>query len=179
MLNHITTDRLVLRPWRVEDAAGLFEYAKNKNVGPPAGWKPHSDAKESLKIIQELFIPNNAWAIVYKANGKLIGSIGLESDKRRPGIASRELGYSLAEEYWGKGLATEAAKAVIDYGFREMNLEMIAVCTGQANQRSQRIIEKCGFVYEGLCRHCYRIYDGTVRDSRCYSLYRDEWENQV
>lgn len=174
----IETNRMILRYWEESDAADLFAYAKNEKVGPPAGWKPHENISESLEIIKELFIPINAWAIVYKENGRVIGSIGLENDKRRPGLASRELGYSLAEDYWGKGLATEAAKAVIDYGFMKMQLDTISVCTGNANLRSQRVIDNCGFVYEGLCRRCYRIYDGTVRDSRCYSLFREEWENQ-
>ncbi len=174
----IKTERLILRLWKESDAADLFAYAVNENVGPPAGWKPHENISESLSIIRELFIPNKAWAITDRENGKVIGSIGLENDKRRPGLASKELGYSLAEDYWGRGIATEAAKAVIQFGFRVMQLDMISVCTGNANKRSQRIIEKCGFVYEGVCRRCYKIYDGTVRDSRCYSLFREEWEIQ-
>lgn len=175
MLRSLETERLLLRPFTKEDAEGLFAYASNPNVGPHAGWKPHADVQESKEVLEEIFL-NKAWAIMDKQSGRLIGSIAFEKDKRRPGIASKELGYSLAEEFWGKGLMTEAAKAVITYAFEEMKLDILAICTGPINERSARVIEKCGFKYEGTERYCYKIYDGSVRDSRCFSLFKTEWE---
>ncbi len=71
---------------------------------------------------------------------------------------------------------TEAAKAVRDFGFEEMGLEVISICTSEVNARSQRVIEKCGFHYEGTERACYLIYDGSLRESRCYSMLKSEWE---
>ena len=59
----LETQRLLLSAWRKKDAADLYEYAKNPNVGPHAGWKPHGDVKESRQIIKTLFIPNGVWAI--------------------------------------------------------------------------------------------------------------------
>lgn len=176
MLQLLETERLILRPFTRDDAEGLFAYASNPNVGPHAGWKPHADVQESQKIIDELFLVNQVWALIDKTSGKLIGSIGLEPDKRRPGIASKELGYSLAEEFWGKGLMTEAAKEIIRYAFEVMNLDILAICTGLTNERSASVIEKCGFKYEGTERYCYKIYDGSVRSSRCFSLLKTEWE---
>lgn len=176
MLQLLETERLIIRPFTKDDAEGLFSYASNPNVGPHGGWKPHADVKESQEVLEELFLANQGWAIINKSNGKLIGSIMLEPDKRRPEIASKELGYSLAEEFWGKGIMTEAAKAVIRYAFEEMNLDILAICTGPTNERSARVIEKCGFKYEGTERYCYKIYDGSVRDSRCFSLLKTEWE---
>ena len=161
-----------------EDAGALFAHAKNPNVGPHAGWKPHETPEESLKIIETLFMPNNTWALSLKENGEIIGSIGLEPDKRRPGVNSKELGYWLAEPYWGRGLMTEAANAVIDFAFKKLPLELLAVCTGPKNDRSKRIIEKCGFIYEGTERKSYRTYNGEIRDSKCYSLLREEWEKK-
>ncbi len=176
MLRSLETERLWLRPFTKDDAEALFAYAKNPNVGPHAGWKPHANVQESEAVLKEIFLVNQMWAIIEKSSQRLIGSIGLEPDKRRPGIASKELGYSLAEEFWGKGLMTEAAQAVITYAFEEMNLDMLAICTGPTNERSARVIEKCGFRYEGTTRYCYKIYDGSIRDSRCYSLLKKEWE---
>lgn len=172
----LETKRLLLRPFKPEDAEGLYAYAKNPNVGPHAGWKPHADVEESRQIIRDLFMVNQAWAVVYKDTDTLIGSIALEPDKRRPDVASKELGYSLAEEFWGQGLMTEAAREVIRFGFEEMGLEVIAICTSPTNERSARVIEKCGFHYEGTERCCYKIYDGSMRSSRCYSLLKSEWE---
>lgn len=178
MVKTLETERLILRAFSKKDADALYNYAKNPNVGPHAGWKPHANAKESKRIIAGIFLSSQAWAIIDKETETLIGSIGLEPDKRRPGIKSKELGYSLSEKSWGKGLMTEAAKRVIQYGFEQMDLDIIAICTGPTNERSTRVIEKCGFKYEGTERYCYLIYDGSIRSSKCYSLLRSEWEEQ-
>jgi RimJ/RimL family protein N-acetyltransferase len=175
-MREIETDRLMLRPWEEKDAESLYAYAKSTDVGPHAGWKPHADVAESLHIIKTMFMPNNVWAITIKTGGKIIGSVGLEPDKRRPGVNSRELGYSLAKEYWGNGVMTEAAKAVIDFAFETYKLDIISVCTGPLNKRSQGVIQKCGFVYEGTERLAYKTYNGTIRDTKIYSILREEWE---
>lgn len=174
-MNKLITPRLILDQWKKKDAADFYEYARNPNVGPHAGWKPHESVRESKRIIKNVFLPNRVWAIRDKETGKVIGSIGFEEDKFRPGIKSRELGYSLSEEYWGKGIMTEAAKAVIEYGFVSMKLDMISICTGPENKRSQSVIRKCGFVYEGTLRKAYKIYDGSLRDVLCHSLLREEY----
>lgn len=177
-MKNIETERLLLTPWTLseEDIAGLYAYAKDPEVGPNAGWKPHADLQESAEIIRELFMPHEVWAIREKASGTILGSIGLEPDRRREDVASKEMGYSLGREFWGKGYMTEAAKAVIDYAFREEPLVVLAICTGPENKRSQRVIEKCGFQYEGTQRRGYHIYDGSDRDNLVYSMLREEWE---
>lgn len=171
----LETERLTLRMWSKKDAADLYEYAKNPNVGPNAGWKPHDSIMESRQIIKSIFWENMCWAIVDKETGKVIGSIGLENDRFRPDVNSKELGYSLSEDHWGKGLMTEAAKCMVQYAFEVLKLDVLMIRTGDANQRSQRVIEKCGFQYEGTLRRTYRIYDGTIREVRCYSILREEY----
>lgn len=174
----ITTQRLILRPYTPQDAAGLYDYAKNPNVGPSAGWKPHESVEESEDIIRDIFLKAQTFAIILKETRRLIGSIALEKDRRRPGVHCKEIGYSLSEEYWGKGIMTEAAKAIIDYAFNELSMDLLSICTSETNIRSQGVIKNCNFHYEGTERSCYVIYDGTVRDSRCYSLLRSEWEEK-
>lgn len=176
MLKTIETKRLILRPWEEGDAGELLQYAKNPNVGPNAGWKPHENVEESLMIIKELFIPNNVWAIIQKAQVGIVGSIGYEDDIRRQNSNSREMGYSLREESWGQGIMTEAGKAIIEYGFRQLGLDMISIQTSPNNLRSQGVIRNCGFTYEGTLRKSYLIYDGSYRDSQIYSLLKEEWE---
>lgn len=172
----LETDRLLLRGWERKDAHALYEYAKNPNVGPAAGWKPHESVRESRTIIDQLFRTNTTWAIVHKATGRIIGSIGLEPDKLRTNIRSRELGYSLSEDYWGEGIMTEAAHRIIRYAFEEMSLVILMIRTSTTNRRSQRVIEKCGFKYEGTLRQAYKIYDGTLRDTMVFSMTREEYE---
>lgn len=173
---NLETERLILRMWRKKDAPELYEYAKNPNVGPHAGWKPHESVTESRMIITQLFLTNMCWAIVDKESGKVIGSIGLEEDKFRPGVKSKELGYSLSEDHWKKGLMTEAAKRVIRHAFDDLKLDVLMIRTGDANLRSQRVIEKCGFAYEGTLRRTYRTYDGNIREVRCYSMLKEEYK---
>lgn len=172
----IETERLILRPWEKKDATALYAYAKNPNVGPHAGWKPHKDAAESREIITEIFLKNMCWCVTEKATGRVIGNIGLEDDIRRPGLGSKELGYSLDEEFWGRGIMTEAAKKLIVYGFEELKLNVMSINTGESNFRSQSVIDKCGFHFEGVLRNSSKEYDGTLRNLRVYSMLRSEYE---
>ena len=172
----LETERLTLTAYTPEDAQDLFEYASNPDVGPIAGWAPHKNVEESEMIIREMFMPVEAWAIRLKGQDKVIGTIALEYDKYRPESNSREIGYSLAKDQWKKGYMTEAAKAVIQFAFDELGLDQIGICTGEVNKRSQRVIEKCGFKYEGTIRRTYRVFDGTCRDSLVFSMLKEEYE---
>ena len=98
-MKNIETERLKLTPWTSsrEDAEGLYAYAKNPNVGPNAGWAPHKNVEESAEIIRTLFMPHEVWAIRNKETGQIMGSIGLEPDRRREDVKSLEMGYSLGE----------------------------------------------------------------------------------
>lgn len=174
----IETGRLVLRGFTLEDAEDLYEYAKNPNVGPHGGWRPHESIFESRQIIKELFLQKyHIWAMVDKKSEKVVGSIGYEEDMKRPETGCMELGYAMAEDFWGYGMMTEAAKAVINYGFSVINLPLISIYHNPTNYRSRRVIEKCGFHFEGVMRKANRIYSGEIRDIACYSMTREEWEH--
>lgn len=172
----IITDRLYLSPFQASDAADFYDYAKNPNVGPIAGWAPHKSVEDTLEIMNAWFMHENAWTIRLKGEDKMIGVIALEHDKYRPDAKSKEIGYSLSEDYWGQGIMTEATKAVMKYAFETLELEIIGICTGEINARSQRVIEKCGFQYEGKIRKTYEVYDGSLRDSLVFSILREEYD---
>ena len=172
----LETDRLLLRMWHRRDAAELFAYARNPNVGPNAGWKPHSSVSESRTIITQMFHAHRTWAITLKETGQIIGSIGFEQDYLRPTVESLEMGYSMSEDHWGNGYMTEAARRLIRFGFEELGLRVLSIRTRENNHRSQRVIAKCGFKYEGTLRRAYRTYDGKVRETRVYSMLREEYE---
>ena len=82
-MKQLETQRLVLRPFQGEDAADLYEYAKDPRVGLPAGWPPHKSQAESLEIIRTVFAAPDTFAVVDKESGKVIGSAGY-TGKRRP-----------------------------------------------------------------------------------------------
>lgn len=171
----LETDRLMLRPIKEEDASDIFEYGKEQSVGPAAGWKPHESIEETRAIMKAVFIDkDNIFGMVLKSSGKMIGSIGLMPDPHRNNPEVMMLGYAMSEHYWGKGLMTEAAKAVIEYGFRELPISMISCTCYSINPRSRRVIQKCGFEYEGCLRQGEKRYDGKVLDVELYSLAKNK-----
>ncbi len=174
----LETERLEMEGWTFDDGPDLFRIASNPNVGPAAGWKPHESLQESIEVINTVFFSNIVWKIIEKKSGRLIGCIGLEADKKRPDTACKELGYWLSESFWGKGIMTEAAEEVIKYAFEKLGLSMISICTSPANKRSQKVIDRLGFTYEGTLRKAFAVYDGTIRDIRCYSMLRKEWQQK-
>lgn len=171
----LKTERLLLTRWRLSDVFDLYGYASNPNVGRPAGWPAHRSIVDSFLLIVRVLIPQGVYCIRPKGSKRAIGTISLVPDKHRPGVKSMELGYSMSEKYWGQGLMTEAVQEMIRHGFEDKWLDMVCVATGPENERSQRVIEKCGFTYEGTLRKAFRLWDDTLRDQRCYSMTRDEY----
>jgi len=168
----LETERLILRTWTLEDADDFYEYAKHPEVGLNGGWEPHTNKDVSRNIIQYFIKEDDIWAIVHKESGKVIGSIGLHADGKRPNIQVKELGFVLSADYWGKGIATEAAKRTIAHAFEDLNLDVVSTYHKTFNERAKRVIEKCGFVHEGILRHASKRYDNQIFDAACYSILR-------
>lgn len=165
------TERLILRPINLEDANDIFEYASGPNVGLNAGWKPHENIEETIELINLLFLgKEDIFGIVLKESEKLIGTIGLIKDPKRENEKARMLGYAIGEIYWGFGYTTEAAKAVVKYGFEFCGYNLISAYRYPHNSRSGRVLEKCGFTYEGTLKQCEKLYNGEIMDNMCYSL---------
>lgn len=145
----IETQRLHLRPWAENDAEALYELAKDPQVGPAAGWPAHKDAEESRQIIRTVLAVPETYAVIRKEDGKLIGSIGLKFGKDSTSELQDEpeLGYWIGREFWGYGYATEAAKAMIERAFHACYAHAVWCCHYAGNERSRRVIEKCGFQY--------------------------------
>lgn len=175
------TKRLCLRPFEEGDIADVYEYAKVADIGNGAGWKPHESIQESAFIVTQIFMQNKeetTYAIVDKESNHVIGSIGYRKDPCRPSNAGCVgIGYVLAKPYWGKGLMMEAMEALLKYLFEELDYSMVSISHDHDNRRSQRVIEKCGFVYEGKLRNA-AIYDWipAVKDRNIYSMTKAEYE---
>ena len=174
----IETERLLLRPITEEDTQDTFEYCQNPDVGPHAGWKPHADLAETRIIMKEVFLnKENVWGIVLKENNKMVGSIGLMPDPKRQYNKVLMLGYALAKECWGRGLMTEAARAVVSCGFEVLGLDGISAYCFPYNKRSSRIFEKCSFALEGTMKKAEFRYDGVLLDNECWFLSREVWQS--
>ena len=168
----LETERLMLRPFKEEDLQDFFEYASVPDVGEAAGWKHHRDIAMSGKILDLFIKDKKTFAIVYKQNNKVIGSLGIEKSQFPrtycPGETARDIGYVLSKEYWGHGLMSEAVKRVIEYCFKELNLDPLTIGHFLDNHRSQRVIEKMGFTY--VYTKPYMTSMGITLDSREYIL---------
>lgn len=169
---HIETPRLILRPWRAEDLDAFFAYASEPGVGEMAGWKHHETLAESRRILDMFISHKKTLALVLKENGRVIGSLGLEEPHPDPVTddrQGRELGYVLSKAYWGQGIMTEAVRTVIDYCFRVLELDYLTCSHFAWNDRSRRVIEKCGFSYIG--QSLYETQLGTREPSCNYIIY--------
>ncbi|WP_285815536.1 GNAT family N-acetyltransferase, partial [Phocaeicola sartorii] len=173
--NHvIETDRLILRPFTENDTEAVFNCCRNPNLGNNAGWKPHDTPEESLKILQTIFIPQkDTWAITRQEDQLLIGAIGILPDPKRENSNAGMIGYWLDEAQWGKGYMSEAVSAVLDYGFNKLGLTLISANCYPQNKRSQRVLEKMGFAYEGILHQAEASYDGKIYDHQCYYLEKN------
>jgi len=171
----LKTPRLTLRPWKETDLQDFYEYASVDGVGQMAGWNPHRNVEESQTILSHFIEGKHVFAL--ECQGKVIGSLGIEeyNEKNYPeldALQGRELGYVLSKAYWGQGLMPEAVTAVIDWLFKDENLDFVMVGHFDRNGRSKRVVEKCGFQYIKTTK--YETRYGTVENSIEYILYHPE-----
>ena len=112
----INTERLILRPWNESDASSLYKYAKDPDIGPIAGWPPHSSMEESRDVIRNVFCGPECYAVCSKTDNVAIGCIELKLNGKTD-MTERddecELGYWIGKNFWGQGLIPEAARALI------------------------------------------------------------------
>lgn len=148
----IETERIILRAFKEEDLNDFYEYASVEGVGEMAGWLHHKSISESKKILEMFITHDKTFAIVYKENNKVIGSIGIEEYEMEDKLSEfnnyrgREIGFVLSKDYWGRGLMPETVKAVIDYLFNKLDLDFLLCGHFNYNTQSKRVQEKCGFV---------------------------------
>lgn len=144
----IKTSNLTLRPWKEDDAECLYHFARNPNIGPIAGWPPHTSVEDSLNIIKTVFSKKETYAIV--KNNIPIGCVGMlfhPDTNHWWGEGAAELGYWIAEEYWGNGYAKESAEILIKRAFDDLKVKTIYATYRIGNTQSKRVLEKLGFKY--------------------------------
>lgn len=147
----IETERLILRPFRQSDLQDFYEYASVEGVGEMAGWQHHETIEKSQEILDHFITEDKTFAIVFKKNRKVIGSLGVEKYGMEEALTEfanyrgREIGYVLSKDYWGQGLMPEAVSAVVDYLFNDLDLDFLTCGYYDFNSQSKRVQEKCGF----------------------------------
>ncbi|WP_096187879.1 GNAT family N-acetyltransferase [Evansella halocellulosilytica] len=174
----LETKRLLLRKVNKEDAKSILNYLSDKEVVKYYGLAPFKSINDALdEISWYQSIQSNKtgirWGITLKEQGIVIGSCGFHN------IVSQhfrtEIGFELSKDQWGKGIAVEAVEAIIRYGFERMNFNRIEALIEPPNLSSQKLVEKMGFIREGLLRN-YEFTCGKFDNLYMYSLLKQDFD---
>jgi RimJ/RimL family protein N-acetyltransferase len=175
----LETDRLVLRPFAQSDAADVQRLAGEHAIADTTLNIPHPYEDGMAEDWIATHLP--AWragelatfAVKLREGGALIGAAGL---KLELGFDRGELGYWIGEPYWNRGYCTEAARALVDYGFRRLALHRIQATHLARNPASGRVMQKLGMTQEGVLREHTKKW-GVYEDLVLYGILRETWEH--
>ena len=176
----LETKRLILRPWQESDAESLYEYAKDPEVGPPAGWPPHTGVENSRELIRNVLSAPETYAVCLK-DGTAVGSVGLKL-KGNTDMTDREdeceLGYWIGRPFWGQGLIPEAARELLRYAFEELHMRAVWCGYYEGNEKSHRVQQKLGFVYQYTTQDLDIPLLNEKRTGHTSVLTKQQWEKE-
>ena len=177
----IETERLELRPHTLDDASELQRLIGDRDIAATTLNIPHpyedGMAEEFIQARQEKFEKGESvdFAIVHRAQNSLIGGIGLVIDMQNE---RAEIGYWIGKPYWNQGYCTEAAQAVLKYGFEVLGLNRIHSRHFTRNPASGRVMQKIGMQYEGRLRQNIKKW-GKFEDMEVYGILKGDYDNAV
>jgi len=150
----IKTDRLLLRYWRAADLDDLFAFASVPGVEEMSGMPHHKSLEDSKKFLDASMNSKSCFAIYHLADKKVVGYLEMHGswagvDESFSHLNIVQIGFVLDKQYWGQGLAAEAALAVIKHSFSVWGFDAVSACHFVENTQSRRVLEKCGFVLKG------------------------------
>jgi ribosomal-protein-alanine N-acetyltransferase len=174
----LSTERLLLRDFTDDDAADILRFRGDPEV-QKYNTDPMRDTAEARGLIRTMhawFVTRQAiqWGITLRDEGRVIGICGIHDISRRHRRAY--VGYDLTREHWGRGLASEAMRAVVQFGFERLDLNRLEAITVAENTRSIRLLERLGFQLEGVRREYSLEEDGALHGSAIFGLLRREYE---
>lgn len=174
----LKTERLILREWTEADAADCYEYAKDPQVGPIAGWPPHTSVENSREVIRNVLAVPETYAICLKPGNKPIGAVGLmlgDSSNIKLNENEGEIGYWLGVPYWGQGIMPEAVAELIRHAFVDLKLRTLWCGYFDGNTKSKRCQEKCGFKFHHTNKDIHWALMNDIRTEHITRLTKEEW----
>jgi [ribosomal protein S5]-alanine N-acetyltransferase len=175
----IETDRLLLRQLRSSDSADVFHYFSMDEVTKYYDLESFTAVEQAEQLIEKFnqrFENNQGyrWGITLKAEDRVIGSCGFHSWEKRHFRA--EIGYELSPEYWRKGIMAEVLRAVLQYGFSQLEINRIQAFIDRDNVSSRKLLEKAGFKEEGTLKD-YFFEKNRFVDAVIFSVVQREHSN--
>ena len=176
----LETERLVLRALRVSDCFDMYEYSKLPGVTEFLAWSPHPDVEYTKEYLKSVICNYHLgvfydWAVILKSENKMIGTCGFTSIHTEHD--SVEIGYVINPAYRGQGIALEAAKKVLEFGFLNLGANRAEAKYIVGNQASRRVMEKLGMSFEGVARSSMLVKE-RYRDIGWYSILKSEFESR-
>ncbi len=173
----IHTDRLTLREMRRSDARDMFEYSKNPDTSKYLLWDVHKSLDFTKEFIEYVISKYKSgeytdWAVIYKENSKMIGTVGFTKIDEENRVA--EIGYVLNPEYWGRGIATEVASVAIRFAFETLNMHRVEAKFMFGNDASLAVMKKLGMKFEGYQRDLLFV-KGKYRTIGTASILKNEY----
>jgi len=164
------TERLTLRALALDDAPGIFSYSRDPEVSRYTLWAAHESEERAREFLATLVRPAVlGWAICTGGGRELIGMVFFHSLSRRHRRA--ELAFNLGRGSWGRGYATEAARAAVGFGFARLALNRIEATCMPANAKSRAVLLKIGMSSEGTMRQSHWRHDG-FHDMELFGIVR-------
>lgn len=173
------TQRLRLRPMHITDACDMYEYACNEELTKYLLWSPHTSVdytRDYLKYVERRYSEGEFYDWAIELDGKMIGTVGFT--KIDFPHNSGEIGYVLNPKYQRRGLGTEAADKIIEFGFSRLGLHRIEARFMQGNSASLRVMEKLGMTLEGYHRDSMLV-KGSYRTVGVCAILKDEYDAQA
>ena len=173
----LETERLIFRAIKKSDALDIYEYSSNSKTCEYLLWDTHKSVdytKKFIDIIMSKYKSGeyNDWAIVLKKSKKMIGTCGFTRIDEENSIA--EIGYVINPAYWGLGIATEAAKRVVEFAFEEMSINRVEAKFLFGNEASLNVMKKIGMKFEGYQRESLLV-KGKYRTVGISSILKREY----
>ncbi len=172
----LETRRLIMRPWQDNDAEQLYKYAKDPEVGPPAGWPAHTEVENSRDIIKSVLSAPETYALCLKEDGLPIGSVGLHRNDLAENEDEYELGYWIGKPFWGQGLIPEASRELLRHAFDDLGMERIWCGYYEGNLKSRRVQDKLGFIYHHTTEGLKVELLNEIRTGHVMIMTRERWQ---
>lgn len=175
----IETERLILRKFELTDVEGMYNnFARDEDVTRYITWPAHKNIEETNRIVQEYVKDSERdnyyhWCMVLKETNEVIGSIG--APRMFEDLKLFEVGYVMGKSFWGRGIMTEAMKALLRFFFEEVGVNRIEARHDTKNPSSGKVMMKSGMKFEGIIRQSGKNNTG-ICDSAVYGILKEDYD---